>query len=96
MKEDSTNMGQYIDVDHARLCNLDLSTKGKPVMNVDDVFLVLHYDWVIDTATFPNGRQRLQVAFLVLIIAYTASRPVALVYVARNEKKSRGFTNRRG
>jgi hypothetical protein len=56
-------------------------------MNVDDVFLVLHHHWVMDTITFPDGRQRLQVAFLVLIIACTASRPGALVYVARNEKK---------
>jgi len=78
-------------VDLTRLYNLDLSTKEKPVMNVDDVFLVLHHHWVMDTATFPNGRQRLQVAFLVLMIAYTASRPGALVYVARNEKKSRGY-----
>ena len=91
MKEDSANMGQYIDVDLTRLYNLDLSTKEKPVINVDDVFLVLHHHWVMDTATFPNGRQRLQVAFLVLMIAYTASRPGALVYVARNEKKSRGY-----
>jgi hypothetical protein len=28
---------------------------------------------------------------MVLIIVYTASRPSALVYVARNEKKSRGY-----
>jgi hypothetical protein len=70
---------------------LDLSTKEKPVMNVDDVFLVLHHHWVMDTAAFPDGRQRLQVAFLVLITAYTVSRPGALVYVARNEKKSRGY-----
>jgi hypothetical protein len=38
MKENSANMGQYIDVDLTRLYNLDLSTKEKPVMNVDDVF----------------------------------------------------------
>ena len=38
-----------------RLYNLDLSTKEKPVMNVDDVFLVLHHYWVMDTATFPTG-----------------------------------------
>jgi hypothetical protein len=36
MKEDSANMGQCIDVDLTRLYNLDLSTKEKPVMNVDD------------------------------------------------------------
>jgi hypothetical protein len=56
MKENSANMGQYIDVDLTRLYNLDLSTKEKPVMNVDDVFLVLHHHWVMDTVTFPNGR----------------------------------------
>jgi hypothetical protein len=59
MKEDSANMGQYIDVDLTRLYNLDLSTKEKPVINIDDVFLVLYHHWVIDTATFPNGQQRL-------------------------------------
>jgi hypothetical protein len=60
-------------------------------MNFGDVFLVLHHHWVMDTANFPDGRQRLQVALLVLTIAYTASRQGALVYVARNEKKSRGY-----
>jgi hypothetical protein len=38
--------------------------REKPVMNVDDVFLILHHHWVMDTATFPDGRQRLQVPFL--------------------------------
>jgi hypothetical protein len=28
---------------------------------------------------------------LILIIVYTASRPGALIYVARNKKKSRGY-----
>jgi hypothetical protein len=42
---------------------------------------------VIDTATFSSGRQQLQVAFLVLMIAYTTDRPGALVYVAHNEKE---------
>jgi hypothetical protein len=59
-------------------------------MNVDDVFLILYHHWVVDTATFPDGRQRLQVPFLVLVSAYTATRPGALVYVSRNEKKDQG------
>ena len=66
--------------------NLDISTKEKPVMNVDDVFLVLHYHWALDTSTFPDERQRLQLAFLVLLCAYTGTRPGALVYVKRNAK----------
>jgi hypothetical protein len=36
---------------------------------------------------YPNKQQRLQVSFLMLISAYTATRPGALVYVARNVKE---------
>src|SRR5438045_7868169 len=56
-------------------------------MNVDDVYLVLHYHWVLDVTIFPDGRQRLQVSFLLLISAYTATRPGALGYVGRNVKE---------
>ena len=59
-------------------------------MNVDDIYLILHHHWVMDTAIFPDGRQRVQIALLVLKIAYTATRPVALVYVRRNEKRVKG------
>ena len=41
--------------------------------------------------TFRDGRQRLQLHFLVLVSAYTATRPEALVYVARNEKLKRAY-----
>jgi len=47
-------------------------------MNVDDVFLVLHHHWALDTSTFPDERQRLQLAFLVLLCAYTGTRPGGL------------------
>jgi hypothetical protein len=67
--------------------NLDVSTREKPVMNVDDIYLILYYHWVVDTAIFPDGRQRVQIALLVLEMAYTATRPAALVYVRRNEKR---------
>ena len=55
-------------------------------MNIDDVFLVLHHHWALDTSTFPDERQRLQLAFFVLLCAYTGTRPGALVYVKRNAK----------
>jgi hypothetical protein len=42
--------------------NLDASTREKPVMNVDDIYLILHDHWVVDTAIFPDGRQRVQIA----------------------------------
>ena len=56
-------------------------------MNVDDIYLVLHYYWVQDVTIYPDRQQRLQVSFLMLISAYTATRPGALVYVARNVKE---------
>lgn len=39
---------QYIDLDLTRSYKLDLSAKEKPMMNVDDAFLVLYHHWVMD------------------------------------------------
>jgi hypothetical protein len=61
--------------------------REKPVMDVDDVFLVLYYHWVLDTSVFPDKRQHLQLAFLLLLSVYTATRPAALVYKAANRTK---------
>ncbi|KAB2570188.1 hypothetical protein DBV05_g11145 [Lasiodiplodia theobromae] len=58
-------------------------------MNVDDIFLILHHHWALDTSVFPDERQRLQLAFLLLLSAYTATRPGALVYNATDRKKQR-------
>src|SRR5271156_4904435 len=69
--------------------NLKTSLPEKPVMNVY-IYLILYHHWVMDTATFPDGRQRLQIDFLELLIAGTATRPGALVYVRRNEKRIKG------
>ena len=40
---------------------------------------MLHYHWALDTSTFPNERQRLQLSLLLLMLAYTGARPGALV-----------------
>jgi len=58
-------------------------------MNVDDVYLVLHHHWVLDISVFPDERQRLQLALLILFGAYTTSRPAALVYKPVDKKKLR-------
>ncbi|KAI2748661.1 hypothetical protein DTO012A8_9872 [Penicillium roqueforti] len=55
-------------------------------MNVDDLYIVLHYHWTKDTTPYPDGRQIIQLAFVLLVSAYTASRPGALVYVEKNEQ----------
>jgi hypothetical protein len=79
-------LGQYINDELTLRYDLDISTKEKPVMNIDDVYLVLYHHWAVDTSRFPDERQRLQLAFIVLLCAYTASRPGALVYVKRNNE----------
>lgn len=37
--------------------NLDLTVKEKPVMDIDDLYLVLHHHWVLDTTPYPDRRQ---------------------------------------
>jgi len=63
---------QFINVELKRLYNLDTSMAEKPVMHVD-IYLILYRYWVMDTATFPDGRQRLQIDILELLIAGTAT-----------------------
>lgn len=55
-------------------------------MNIDDLYIVLKYHWVLSTTAYLDGRQIIQLAFLMLVLASTASRPGALVYVDLNER----------
>ncbi|KJK84922.1 hypothetical protein H633G_11257 [Metarhizium anisopliae BRIP 53284] len=65
---------------------LDTSINEKPVMDVDDVYLVQHHHWVHDTSVFPDERQRIQLALLILLQAYTATRPRVFAYKKLNRK----------
>ncbi len=53
---------------------LDMTTRERPVMNVDDVYLVLHHHYVLDTSIFTDERQRLQLALLLLLQAGSVIR----------------------
>lgn len=55
-------------------------------MDVDDVYLVQHHHWVHDTSVFPDERQRIQLALLILLQAYTATRPRVLAYKKLSQK----------
>jgi hypothetical protein len=48
-------------------------------MNINDLLLVLQYHWAFDREAFPHERQRVQLSLLLLMAAYTATRPGALV-----------------
>lgn len=54
-------------------------------MDVDDVYLVQHHHWVHDTSVFPDERQRIQLALLILLQAYTATRPRVFSYKKLNK-----------
>lgn len=58
-------------------------------MNVDNVFLVLYYYQALDTTTFSNRQQQLQIVFLIFISIYIATQLRALVFVVRNIRKEK-------
>lgn len=56
-----------------------MTPKKKPVMSVEDLLLIIHHLWVSNGCAFPVERQRVQLATLLLLTAYTSSRPGALI-----------------
>jgi hypothetical protein len=54
-------------------------------VNVDDLLTLSHYHWTRDANWFHTERQRVQLALLVLLIAYTSARPSAFLEMARKE-----------
>lgn len=55
-------------------------------MDVNDVYLVQHHHWVHNTSVFPDKRQQIQLALLILLQAYTATRPRVFTYKKLNRK----------
>ena len=58
---------------------LDTLKAPKPILDEEDFKQVLRCHWVTDTNTYPEERQRVQLATLLLLAAYTGSRPSALL-----------------
>ena len=51
-------------------------------MNVDDLLHVLHYHWVRSNDYFHTERDRVQLALLCLLMAYSSARPGTLTECA--------------
>jgi integrase len=51
----------------------------KPLLEADDFIEVIRYHWISDINIFPNERQRVQLAAVLLLAAFTGSRPHALL-----------------
>lgn len=73
--------------------HLDMSVGERPVMNVDDLYIVLHHYWTKDKTPYPDGGKIIKLAFLLLVSAYTASRPGALVYVEKKRKPTSSISS---
>ena len=72
---------QFIHGELAEDYNLDFDETDKPLLDVEDSGKILQCHWVTDTNTFPNERRRIQLATILLLSAYTTSRPGALLEI---------------
>jgi Protein of unknown function (DUF3435) len=70
---------QYITGPLTQMFELSVLGQPKPTFMVEDLLAVLRYHWCQDTAILPHGRYALQLPLLMLLMAYTSSRPGALV-----------------
>lgn len=70
---------QFIHGELAEDCDLDFDETDKPLLDAEDFGEILQCHWVTDTNTFPNERHRIHLATILLLSAYTTSRPAALL-----------------
>ena len=73
---------QVTDYLHGEFCEKYSLIRGmKPTYTVGHNTLLgmLHYHWNFDTAVFPFERERVQLATVLLFLAYTGARPGAIV-----------------
>jgi len=73
----TSGMCQYINL---LVDEYDLRTtpNKKPVIGLDDLYLLLYTHWVLDDSTFKDERQRVQVATGLLTAAFFGCRPCSL------------------
>ncbi len=70
---------QFIEGPLTEEYGLDDIEVEKPLLEADDFVELIRYHWASDINVFPNERQRLQLAAILLLAAFTGSRPQALL-----------------
>jgi integrase len=78
---DVLTRAQFIEGPLTKEYNLDTIEREPQLLEADDFVVVIQYHWVSDINVFPNERQRVQVATILLLAAFTGSRPGALLHV---------------
>ncbi|ESZ91826.1 hypothetical protein SBOR_7778 [Sclerotinia borealis F-4128] len=69
----------WIKSDLARRLKLSTRTRVKPIATTDDLRDLIGYLWMNNLHHFDYERTRIQLAFMIMLLAYTASRPSAIV-----------------
>ena len=64
--------------------SLDCVVKSKPVIEPDDILLLLTHHWARDTSTFPTEDQCLALAALMLLAIYNDCQPGELVDTSKD------------
>ncbi|KAM5353462.1 hypothetical protein ACJ41O_000112 [Fusarium nematophilum] len=96
----TTVNGQYMDRNDAkevykyyrRVCiprfgHRAPNTDGKPVLNVDNLRVILTFNIGFDTSIFPGERHRINLAGCYQLLCYTGARPAELVDGERKKPK---------
>jgi hypothetical protein len=70
-------------------CTFTLSKipKPKPVLGPDDLLVLLDHHWASCNDNYATERQRIQIAFLLLLVVYTTARPAAILETRRDTTK---------
>ena len=60
---------------------MDNTDTEKPLLEAEEFVELIRHHWASDINVFQNERQRLQLAAILLLAAFTESRPHALLYI---------------
>ncbi|KAF5877807.1 uncharacterized protein Bfra_002177 [Botrytis fragariae] len=77
--ESMPELRTFIKTSLAKSLGLSTKTRPKPIASLNDLQDILGYLWMNDPLNFLYERARVQIALLILILVYTASRPGALI-----------------
>ncbi|KAF7880459.1 uncharacterized protein EAF02_007305 [Botrytis sinoallii] len=77
--ESMQELRTFIKTSLAKSLGLSTKTRPKPIASLNDLQDILGYLWMNDPLNFLYERARVQIALLILILVYTASRPGAVI-----------------
>lgn len=70
---------QFINTELTEEFGLQDITRRKDIASILDLEILLHQLWALDDTLFKHERIRIQMALLIMLVAYTTTRPGAVV-----------------